>query len=406
MIMKKIVSLFPLLIVLMAAACGDPESDVAEQQPQSDETNEASSVPDEEQEETVTDGTGAGGGYYQTVIPYEISPSRGLTSSNMVSSYNVQAFEKGLFDISKETFSPDNFVFREGQVFTEEMVRGFLGRSYTTEEIDAMSEEEKAENNAFSNLGLNPSVNGETDPEVIAEESPLYLSHILEQNYMQQDENGDLNFSGMTVGLAMNSEYNYQPDENGQTETVQLDEQEVREQGEQMASEILERIRANEQYQDMTIVFGIFMQSGDTDIVPGHFLSKAVAEPGENEISSFTETDEDYVMLPSQEAEEISEEVNSEYQTFNRKLGSYFESFTTSVGEARFRDGELEQLNIEIPVEYSSRGEIIGLTQYVQTLAEEHFINTNVEISIEDKNNSYALITKNADEEIDVHIYE
>lgn len=404
--MKKIYLLTPLLLVLLAS-CGTSESEVADQtQSAGEDKKEMNSVPVEEQEETVTNEIDESPGYYQTVIPYQLSPSRGLTSSNMVSSYNIETFEKGLFDISKSVFSTEDYVFREGQVFTEEMVRGFLNRSYTSEEIDAMSEEEKADNNAFSNLGLNPSKEGETDPEKIAEESPLYLSHILEQDYMLQDEEGNLSFSGMTIGLAMNSEYYYQKEQYGPTFTRELDEQKVREHGEQMAAEILERIRANEQYKDLKIVFGIFIQSGDTDITPGHFLSTAVVEPGNNEISSFTEVNENYVSLPSSEAGKISEEINSEYQNFNRKLESYFDSFTTSIGQGYFKEGELEHLSIEIPLEYSSRGEVIGLTQYVSELIQEHFRNTEVEISIKDKSKSYALITKSADNKLNVHIYE
>ncbi|WP_411842352.1 CamS family sex pheromone protein [Salinicoccus sp. HZC-1] len=404
--MKKIYLLTPLLLILLAS-CGTSESEVANQtQPAGEDENEMNSVPVEEQEEMVTSEIDESPGHYQTIIPYQLSPSRGLTSSNMVSSYNIETFEKGLFDISKTAFSTENHVFREGQVFTEEMVRGFLNRSYTSEEIDAMSEEEKADNNAFSNLGLNPSKEGETDPEKIAQEAPIYLSHILEQNYMIQGEEGNPSFSGMTIGLAMNSEYYYQKEQYGPTFTRELDEQEVRENGEQMAAEILERIRANEQYKDLKIVFGIFIQSGDTDITPGHFLSTAVVEPGNNEISSFTEVNENYVSLPSSEAGKISEEINSEYQNFNRKLESYFDSFTTSIGQGYFKEGELEHLSIEIPLEYSSRGEVIGLTQYVSELIQEHFRNTEVEISIKDKSQSYALITKSADNKLDVHIYE
>lgn len=405
MIMKKLYILTPLFLMAFVASCGASESEVADQTQKSDD-EEMNKVPVEEQEETVTSDVAENPGYYQTVIPYQISPSRGLTSTNMVSSYNIETFEKGLFDISRPVFSTDDYVFREGQVFTEEMVRGFLNRSYTPEEIEAMSEEEKADNNAFSNLGLNPSTEGETDPKVIAEESPLYLSHILEQNYMSKDEEGNLNFSGMTIGLAMNSEYYYQTEEHGETHTKKLDEKEVREQGERMAAEILERLRANEQYQDMTIVFGIFMQSGETDISPGQYLSTAVVEPGDDEISSFTELQENYVLLPSPEAAEISKEVNSEYQDFNRNLESYFDSFTTSIGQGYFKDGKLEHLAVEIPLEYSSRGEVIGLTQYVSELLQDSFSGTEVEIAIKDKSKSYALITKTAEDELDVHIYE
>lgn len=396
--MKKI-SILLISAALFLAACSEPV-DI----PENDEESGVTNVPVTEQEEQVTSRT-ENRTDYQTVIPYQISPSRGLTSTNMVSSYNIEAFEKGLFDISKEVFSPDDYIFREGQIFTEEMVRGFLNRTYTREEIDEMTEEELADGTAFSNLGLNPSTGGETDPDVIAEEAPLYLSHLLEQNYVVEDENGDMQLEGMTIGLAMNSVYYYEND-NGSTESVSLDAATVKEEGEQMAEEILERIRANEQYQDITITFAIFIQSNDTSIAPGNFVSYSVADAGEGELSSFTNVNEQNVLFPSSEAEELSEETNNDYQLFNRNLSSYFDSFTTSVGKGYFKDDNLEHLSIEIPVEYTSRGEIIGLSQYVSDLLSNHFAGVRVEISIADKSDTYALITKTSDGNIQTHIYE
>lgn len=387
-------------VVLFLAACSEPVDMMEDDEDETGVTN----MPTEEQDEQVTSRT-EDSSEYQTVIPYELSPSRGLTSTNMVSSYNIEAFEKGLFDISKETFSPDDYVFREGQIFTEEMVRGFLERAYTREEIDEMSEEELSDGTAFSNLGLNPSAEGETDPDVIAEEYPLYLSHILEQNYMSEDSEGNLEMEGMTIGLAMNSVYYYEDDDDS-NESETLDEAVVKEEGERMANEILERIRANEQYQDITINFAIFIQSSDTSITPGHFVSYGVAESGEEEISSFDDINEQHVLFPSSEGREMSEEMNNDYQVFNRDLSSYFDSFTTTVGHGYFRDDDLEYLSIEIPVEYTSRGEIIGLSQYVSDLLENHFIGTRVEVSIEDSSDTYALITKTSDDNTQTHIYE
>lgn len=390
-----------IFMVFVLAACGSDVQEMSDQTTEEDEN--ITRVPTAEREETVTK---SDDDYYQTVIPYEISPSRGLTSSNMVSSYNIEAFEQGLLDISKNVFPTDKYVFREGQIFTEDMVRGFLGREYTREEIEAMSEDELAESNAFSNLGLNPSTEGETDPETIAEEAPLYLSHILEQNYLIQDEEGNTTLDGITIGLAMNSMHYYQREEYGTTYSKTLDSDEVERQGQQMANEILERLRANEQYSDQTITFAIFVQSTDTSITPGSFTSYAVAEGGEDELSSFTEVDEEYVMFPSSEGSEISEQVNSDYQLFNRNLASYFDNFTTSIGYGRFIDGSMESLTIEIPVQYTSQGEIIGLTQYVESLMGEHFSGSRVEVSIEDKNETYSLITKDENDQINTHIYE
>ena len=392
-----------IFMVFVLAACGSEGQEMSDQT--TDEEENITRVPTAEREETVTRSDN-GNDYYQTVIPYEISPSRGLTSSNMVSSYNIEAFEKGLFDISKSVFPTDEYIFREGQIFTQDMVRGFLGREYTREEIESMSEDELAESNAFSNLGLNPSTEGETDPETIAEEAPLYLSHILEQNYLTRDEEGNTSLDGITIGLAMNSTHYYQREEYGTTYSKTLDPDEVERQGQQMANEILERLRANEQYSDQTITFAIFVQSTDTSITPGNFTSYAVAESGENELSSFTEVDEEYVMFPSSEGSDVSEQVNSDYQLFNRNLASYFDNFTTSIGYGRFIDGSMESLTIEIPVQYTSQGEIIGLTQYVESLMGEHFSGSRVEVSIEDKNETYSLITKDENDNINTHIYE
>ncbi len=392
-----------IFMVFVLAACGPDVQEVSDETTEEDEN--ITRVPTAEREETVTNSNDEQD-YYQTVIPYEISPSRGLTSSNMVSSYNIEAFEKGLFDISKNVFPTDDYVFREGQIFTEDMVRGFLGREYTREEIEEMSDDELTENNAFSNLGLNPSTEGLTDPERIAEEAPLYLSHILEQNYLTEDEEGNTTLDGITIGLAMNSTHYYQREEYGTTYSKSLDADEVERQGQLMANEILERLRANEQYSDQTITFAIFVQSTNTSITPGNFISYAVAEGGENELSSFTEVDEEYVMFPSSEGREVNEQVNSDYQLFNRNLSSYFDNFTTSIGYGRFIDGSLESLTIEIPVQYTSQGEIIGLTQYVEGLMGEHFSGSRVEVSIEDKNETYSLITKDENDQVSTHVYE
>ena len=388
----------------MLAACdGANEAEITEQMNDASLENEVSNVQPEEQDEMLTSSSEA---FYRSVVPYELSPARGLTSANLVSSYNVEEFEKGLLSISQNVFPTDEYVFREGQIISEEMVRGYLSRQYTSEELENMDESELVNSDAFSNLGLNPSTNGETDPEVIAEEAPLYLSHILEQNYLSEDEEGNLQFDGITIGLAMNSVHYYQTEEYGQTKERALDPEVVREKGEEMAAEILTRIRANEQYADKEIVFAIFIQSSDTDIVPGNFVAEAVVPPGENTIESFSDIETENILLPSDEAAEISQEANSEYQNFNRDLSSYFDSFTTSVGRGKFNSGTLESLTVEIPIEYNSRSEMIGMSQFVRDLVNEHFTGTDIEVEIKDKNQVYSVITRQGENEANLYIFE
>lgn len=390
-------------LLLLAACDGANEAEISEQMGESTLENEVSNVQVEEQDDTLTSSSEE---FYRSVVPYELSPARGLSSTNLVSSYNVEEFEKGLFSISQNVFPTNEYIFREGQIISEEMVRGYLSRQYTSEELEEMDESELLGSDAFSNLGLNPSTNGETDPEVIAEEAPLYLSHILEQNYLKEDAEGNLSFDGITIGLAMNSIYYYQTEQYGQTQERALDLETVEEKGEEMAAEILRRIRANDQYVDKEIVFAIFIQSGDTDIVPGNFVSQAVVAPGENTIKSFSDIDVQNILLPSDEAAEISEEVNSEYQNFNKDLSSYFDSFTTSVGRGKFRDGTLDSLTVEIPIEYNSRGEMIGMSQFVRDLVDDHFTGTDIEVEIKDKSQVYSVITRKGEGQANLYIFE
>ncbi|CEA03826.1 CamS sex pheromone cAM373 precursor [Jeotgalicoccus saudimassiliensis] len=390
-------------LLLLAACDGANEAEISEQMGESSLENEVSNVQVEEQDDTLTSSSEE---FYRSVVPYELSPARGLSSANLVSSYNVEEFEKGLFSISQSVFPTNEYIFREGQIISEEMIRGYLSRQYTSEELEEMDESELLGSDAFSNLGLNPSTQGETDPEVIAEEAPLYLSHILEQNYMKEDEEGNLSFDGITIGLAMNSVHYYQTEQYGQTKERALDPKTVKEEGQKMAAEILKRIRANDKYVDKEIVFAIFIQSADTDIVPGNFVSQAVVAPGENTIESFSDIDVQNILLPSREAAEISEETNSEYQNFNRDLASYFDSFTTSVGRGKFRDGTLESLTVEIPIEYNSRGEMIGMSQFVRDLVNEHFTGTDIEVEIKDKSQVYSVITRKGEGEANLYIFE
>src|SRR5699024_12546147 len=101
----------------------------------------------------------------------------------------------------------------------------------TKSEVDAMDEDERKEKKANENLGLNPSHNGETDPEKIAEDSPAYLSNILEQDVYASGDTKGKKIKGMTIGLAMNSTYYYKKEKAGETYSKDLDDKEIKKQG-------------------------------------------------------------------------------------------------------------------------------------------------------------------------------
>ncbi len=389
-----------LIGVLLLAACADDGVDTSQ------EIRTDVDIPVSDGEQTVTSSVGLNDSYYQSIIPYELSPSRGLTSTNMVSTYNIESFEFGLLEHSKQVFSVEDYYFREGQVFTSDIVRGYLSRAFSEDEIAAMSDDERESRGAFSNMGLNPSVLGETDEAVIAENTPRHLSHILEQNYMIQNENDEYELRGMTIGLALNSEHLYRRENSSSTQSVSISESDSINFAEGAIEEILERLRANDAYADLDILFAVYIQSGRYDIVPGKFVMTAFSPGGETEVESFESVNEEYELLPASGETIVSDAINAEYRNFNTRLTEYFDNFSQTIGLARFTDNEFDQLNVEIPIDYTSRSEVVAMAQHVKDILLNSFDGIDVEVLISSAHETYAVVTKDKDNNISYYVFD
>ena len=87
--MKKLVTTMTLGTIILAA-CSNSSVDVENAAENNEQNENIQTVPREDVQDSVTKSTSEE--YYQSVLPYELSPARGLTSSNMVSTYNMEAF--------------------------------------------------------------------------------------------------------------------------------------------------------------------------------------------------------------------------------------------------------------------------------------------------------------------------
>ncbi|MCE5043827.1 CamS family sex pheromone protein [Staphylococcus chromogenes] len=347
------------------------------------------------------------GDNYRTILPFKESQARGLTQENMANTYNGEDFETGLLNISKQVFPTDDYLYQDGQFLDKKTIQAYLEPKLTKSELDEMSDKEKEERKATENLGLNPSVHGETDEEKIAKNSPQVLSNILEQNFYDNGDTSGKKLKGMTIGLAMNEVYYYQKEKYGETFSVDLVKKKVEKQGQEMAEEMLSRLRENEKLKDIPITFAIYMQSGKDQITPGAFVSYATSEENGEALKEWNTVNEQTVLVPSGEAADLNEQFNSNFRDFNHSLQSYFTNFTQAVGKAKFKDKKLQSLTVDLPIDYYGKAELIGITQYVTQLAEKDFGDVEeYEIHIKDGNESRALITKTKDDkEPKVHIY-
>lgn len=396
--MKRTIILLISTIFLLAA-CNNNQSD-------KDQSGSKDSQNTNQVKQIATD-KNVQGDNYRTILPFKESQARGLLQDNMANSYNGEDFESGLLTLSKEVFPTNKYLYQDGQYLDKKTINAYLNPKYTKKEIDKMSEKEKKSKKANENLGLNPSHNGETDEEKIAEQSPAYLSNILEQDFYGNNDSKAKNIKGMTIGLAMNSVYYYQKEKDGETYSKKLDDKEIEKQGKQMASEMLSRLRENSDLKDIPIHFAIYKQSGQDSITPGEFIAGATADDGKTKINEWDTIKEKSALLPSSTAEDYNETLNNNFKQFNDNLQSYFSNFTQAVGKVKFVNKKPKQLTVDLPIDYYGQAETIGITQYVTEQAEKYFDNIDeYEIRIKDGNTPRALISKSKDvKEPQVHIY-
>ncbi|HDJ5103883.1 CamS family sex pheromone protein [Staphylococcus aureus] len=386
--------------IFILAACGNHKDD------QAGKDNQKHNNSSNQVKEIATD-KNVQGDNYRTLLPFKESQARGLLQDNMANSYNGGDFEDGLLNLSKEVFPTDKYLYQDGQFLDKKTINAYLNPKYTKREIDKMSEKDKKDKKANENLGLNPSHEGETDPEKIAEKSPAYLFNILEQDFYGGGDTKGKNIKGMTIGLAMNSVYYYKKEKDGSTFSKKLDDSEVKKQGKQMASEILSRLRENDDLKDIPIHFAIYKQSSEDSITPGEFITQATAEKSQTKLNEWHNINEKSALLPSSTAADYDENLNNNFKQFNDNLQSYFSNFTQAVGKVKFVDKKPQRLVVDLPIDYYGQAETIGITQYVTEQANKYFDKIdNYEIRIKDGNQPRALISKTKDDkEPQVHIY-
>lgn len=338
--------------------------------------------------------------YYKTLIPYKESASRGLVVSNIYTKYDMKEVENGLMRISQNEFSTEKYFFQEGQYLSAETVSNWLARENQT--LDKRADLQ----------GLNPSsldANGEElDPTVRAVEAPIYLAHIVEQNYLTMTDDNKVKLGGVSIGLALNSIYYYQKEKYGEYYEQPIPTAELVKAGEEIAAEVLTRLRARPELADVPIVIGLFKQEARNSIVPGTYFQYSVSKAGQNSLGDWVKMDEEYVTFPMSSPDDIYREDNKSFQNFKQDVDEYFSNFTSVIGKGFYQNKKLQSLEIEIPIQFYGTAEIIGFTQYIT----DSMVNllpkdVNINISVTSVNGPEVLIKKESNNnEPFVHIYE
>lgn len=338
--------------------------------------------------------------YYKTLVPYKESASRGLVVSNIYTKYDMKEVENGLMRLSQNAFNPDDYYFQEGQYLPADMVSYWLARENQT--TDKGPEYQ----------GLNPSSldakGKELDPTVRAEKAPVYLAHLVEQNYLKKTGENKVKLGGISIGLALNSIYYYQKEQYGEYYEQKIDDKQLEKVGKEIAQEVINRLRQRSELADIPIFIGLFKQEARNSIVPGTYFAYSVADANSSSLGEWQNINEKYVTFPMTSPDDIYRDTNDKFLKFKQDIDEYFANYTSVIGEGFYQNNQLTKLDIEVPIQFYGTAEIIGFTQYLTGIMLKHLPNdVQITVSMTSSYGAEALIKKEPNEnEPFVHIYE
>ncbi|PEC86084.1 hypothetical protein COK00_29095 [Bacillus cereus] len=334
--------------------------------------------------------------YYKTTVPFEGGEARGLVVQGLNSRLDIDEFETGLMRIAKESFSTKDNVLKGGKFLDTQYIQMLVKRKRTDAQQKELEDTLKKDAVKFPNIGLNPALGaGSESLEVKNNKSPIYISNILEHDYYVNKNE----LSGIVVGLAMNSVHYYE-EEHGYPREAKIEQEKMLAEGKKMAQEILKVMHQKDaETKTVPITFAIYRQSPKSSLVPGNFVSYANVEKGSETVEDWKQINEKYYLFPSEQAKtDNKREDLARVSNFKAKLSDYFQGdYTAVIGTGMYRDDELREIKLDIPVQFNGKAEIIGFTQYVAGLVMEYFPNyMKVQVTIKSVERPEAIIIREA----------
>lgn len=358
-----------IIILLLTSACGNILQDDVIELEEEDET-EVSIIPSHSLEDN----------QYKILLPYRPSAARGAITNQVTNRVDIDELEEGLRRHSTTVFSPDKYVFEEGQYLTTEKI---------FELIDS----------------LNPTLKDESDQKE-HKNNPRIFSHILEQNFLERKDNR-VDLVGISIGISLKSVYRYQTETGGPYYYEDISMKEMIEEGEKIAQSVLNEIREIEGLGNIPVMIALFREAEQSSPVPGNFVQKTIVDEGESKIGKWEKIDEEYVLFPSRKAKDDYPSDYQKVKAFSEKVEDYFPNYVGVVGTGFYLDGDLTNLSIDVPIEFFGKGEVIGFTQYVYGILQEIFANHyDLEVSVFSSEGAESLIYRHSgEEEPNVHIF-
>ena len=321
-------------------------------------------------------------GYFQTFLPIQSSPTRGLIHTyigtigdgvSVGSRADIEQLERSMHRIATDFFDPDEYFFRDGLILQRDFVSRLL--SPTDPDVE-------------DNIGLNPAIGTEVnfDGSMVAsgEERTSQirpLSYVLEQNFgtIVDDE---FQLEGVTIALAINPHHTVIDRSVGAITPYRMSDEQIISTGQEMAAELLPLLRSEySELRDVQIIFGLFILEAGNAVIPGRLASLSVAHVGSSSLSSWTDVQERHFLLespPNREIIEYDVNINDEFIFIRESISRQFPHFYGIVGRVHFVNRDVYRVSIVFNMQFFGYSEKLSFHQmigeYIQKFSPEYDI--------------------------------
>ncbi|XXM71794.1 CamS family sex pheromone protein [Lysinibacillus sphaericus] len=320
------------------------------------------------------------------------SVNRGLITNMINNRSDMDEIETGLMSLSTDHFSPDDFVYQEGQYLKN--ISSWLGRE---------SKDNKE--------GLNPAIKiteGMGWEERIEREKkdPMYLAYIHEQNYL--DSKGKI--QGISLGFAMNQvDYIRVKDSKGlmHFDEKVIDDETLEKYGKEAAKKVVSRIRSMKELKDVPIFISLYKLQPLNSVVPGNYFTSTFVDDNDNGIKKWEDIKEKYYYFPSNEGEEKDRDLYNRIRDLEDYVAQYFSHQDIEfVGKALYKKENVNQLVIDVHTGMVKDTELIGFAQAIGPEIVDYFPHMPVYLYVKTPKGLKATIVKEVDQEPFVEIHE
>lgn len=304
-------------------------------------------------------------GDYAAILPYETSDTRGK-HIGLIADIDIRTqLEKGLMDLSKEYFSPDEVAYKNhafldyDEIDASDGSRGLLG---TLRDGNPN--------------GLNPGADEEFDTGNGVVKGPILVVDLYELDFYDQND-----LKGISIGLAVADAAT-----DAQGNRVDISPEKMDEYLSATGSKIVSylRERFNEITPNVPVLIAAYeLNTDDDDSSKGGYI---YTEYFTQNRSSTDVVSENYMTVPSDAFSEAQPDMAYQFEIFRQDVATVLTDTTYTVGEAKIQNGTVQRLELTINSHGKTVGEMLAVIQDVREKLSV-FESTSCEYKVIVKNN-------------------